>query len=259
MGIIGKGDPSPFELEGGDIGVLLIHGFTGSPAEMRLMGHYLNDRGLTVSAPLLPGHGTKVEDLNQVSWPDWTAAVEQALADLREQCAHVYVAGLSMGALLTLYLASRHPELPAFAVYAPALDISDWRRPFAPILKLFVKTVAKQDEHWDDPQAEDLLWCYDEWPVGGTMQLFNLRDEVKESLPRITSPALIVYSLADSSVTPEGARIVVDAIASEDKEVVEMDECGHVMTVDRGWDALAERTYQFIKAHVPESEEAANN
>jgi carboxylesterase len=259
MGIIGKGDPSPFELQGGDIGVLLIHGFTGSPAEMRPLGQYLNDRELTVSAPLLPGHGTKVEDLNEISWPDWTTAVEKALVDLRERCAHVFVAGLSMGALLTLYLAARHPELPGIAVYAPALDISDWRRPFAPIIKLFVKTVAKDDEHWDDPQAEDLIWAYDEWPVGGTQQLFKLRDEVEKSLPRITSPALICYSTADSSVTPEGAYMVRDTIGSEDNEVVEMNECGHVMTLDRGWDDLAERTYQFIMARVPEPGATVNN
>ena len=258
MGITGKGDPSPFDMEGGDIGVLLIHGFTGSPAEMRPMGRYLHDRGLTVSAPLLPGHGTKVEDLNEVSWHEWTAAVEQALADLQGRCPHAFVAGLSMGGLLTLYLASRHPELPGITTYAAALDISEWRRPFAPVLKLVVKTVSKEEEHWADPQAEELLWSYDAWPVGGTLELFRLRDHVQESLPRITCPALIMYSTADSSVTPMAADMVMESIASEDKEVVRMDECGHVMTVDKGWDKLAERTYQFIKAHVPESEATVN-
>lgn len=259
MGIIGKGDPSAFELKGGNIGVLLIHGFTGSPAEMRLVGQYLNERGLTVSAPLLPGHGTEVEDLNQIRWQELTAAVETALAKLQERCQHTFVAGLSMGGLLTLYLGSRHPELPGITTYAAALDIADWRRHFAPIIKRLFKTISKQEEHWADPQAEDLMWAYDVWPVGGAMQLFALRDEVESSLPRITCPALIIYSTADSTVTPEAAGMIVDAIASEDKELVRLDECGHVMTVDRGWDQLAERTYQFIMARVPETEEVTSS
>ncbi|MFN2222790.1 MAG: alpha/beta hydrolase, partial [Candidatus Promineifilaceae bacterium] len=89
MGITGKGDPSPWLLEGGDIGVLLIHGLTGSAAEMRPIGAFLNERGLTVMAPLLPGHGTRVEDLNQVKWTDWTAAAEEALAELQARCSKV--------------------------------------------------------------------------------------------------------------------------------------------------------------------------
>ncbi len=104
-------DPSPFFLEGGSIGVLLIHGFTGSPPEMRLVGDYLHQRGFTVSGPLLPGHGTTVEDMNRCQWTDWTNHVEKALADLQARCETVFVGGLSMGSLLTLYLAAHHPEL----------------------------------------------------------------------------------------------------------------------------------------------------
>lgn len=252
MSHTGQGNPSGFLLEGGDVGVLLIHGFTGSPAEMRPIGHYLNERGLTVMAPLLPGHGTQVEDLNQVQWPDLTAAAEEALAELQGRCSQAFVAGLSMGGLLTLHLASRHPELPGIVTYAAALDINDWRRHFLPIIRLFFTTFSKQEEHWADPQAEQLLWSYDRWPTDGANQLLQLRDEVKASLPRITCPALIIYSTSDSTVTPKAAQQIVDGISSEDKEVLRLDQCGHVMTVDSGWDELAERTYRFIKARVRE-------
>jgi len=233
MGHIGKGDPAPFKLEGGAAGILLLHGFTGSPAEMRLLGNYLNERGLTVHAPLLPGHGTEVEDLNQVSWQDWTVAADSALVDLQARCQHVFVAGLSMGGLLTLYLASRHPELTGIITYAAALDITDWRRHLAPIIKRFFKTIGKPEEHWADPQAEDLLWSYDVYPVGGAVQLIS-------------------YSTADETVTAEGAQQVFETINSTDKELVKMTVCGHVMTVDLGWEELAEKTYRFITTRVPE-------
>lgn len=252
MAIIGKGDPSPFLLEGGQIGALLIHGLTGSPAEMRPIGRFLNERGLTVMAPLLPGHGTRVEDLNQVTWPDWTAAAEAGLGELQDRCSHVFVAGLSMGGLVTLYLASRHPELSGIVTYAAALNITDWRRHFAPILKRLVKTVSKQEEHWADPQREDLLWSYDVWPVGGALEVLKLRDEVKASLPNISCPALIAFSKSDPTVSLEAGQTILDQIASEEKESLILDECGHVMTVDKGWDTLAERTVEFIMAHAGE-------
>ncbi len=259
MGHTGQGDPTAFDMEGGDIGVLLIHGFTGSAAEMRPIGQFLNEKGLTVVGPLLPGHGTQIEELNQAHWSAWTQTVEEALAALQARCAHTFVAGLSMGGLLTLYLASRHPELPGITTYAAALDITDWRRHFAPIIKRLFKTVSKDEEHWANPQAEQLLWAYDAWPVSGTMELFKLRDEVEASLPRITSPALIMFSTADSSVTPKAAQMVMNGIASEDKEVVSLDDCGHVMTLDTGWEEIAQRTYDFIMAHIPETEVIVNS
>jgi carboxylesterase len=249
---MGHGDPSAFLFEGSDVGVLLIHGFTGSPAEMRPIGRYLNERGLTVLAPLLPGHGTQVEDLNQVQWTDWTAAAEEALAELQQSCQQTFVAGLSMGGLLTLYLASRHPELPGIVTYAAALDITDWRRHFAPIVKRLFKTVSKPEEHWADPEAEQLLWSYDVYPVGGATQVFALRDEVKASLAQITCPALITYSTSDPTVTVEAAQTILASIASEDKDALNLVECGHVMTLDAGWQTLADRTYHFITARAPE-------
>jgi carboxylesterase len=224
---------------------------------MRRLGDYLNERGLTVMAPLLPGHGTKVEDLNEVRWTDWTAAAENALAELRARCKHVFVAGLSMGGLLTLYLASRHTELPGIVTYAAALDVRDWRRHFAPIIKRVFKTISKDEEHWADPAAEELLWSYDVYPVAGAMELFSLRDAVEASLPQITCPVLVTFSTADPTVTIEAAQMILDNIGSKDKEVLSLDECGHVMTLDVGWDTLAERTYDFVMAHVPQPKAAS--
>ena len=90
--------------------MLLIHGFTGAPPEMRLVADYLNQRGVTISAPLLPGHGTTVQDMNRCRWTDWTDHVQQALSDLQKRCQTAFVGGLSMGSLLALFLAADRPE-----------------------------------------------------------------------------------------------------------------------------------------------------
>src|SRR5688572_23289268 len=97
-------DPSPFALSGGDVGILLIHGFSASPTQMRLIGDDLHQRGLTVVAPLLPGHGTTVADLSKQLWQDWVSHVDLALTELKSRCETVFVAGISLGSLLTLYL-----------------------------------------------------------------------------------------------------------------------------------------------------------
>src|SRR3990172_12692147 len=135
--------PAVFKLEGGPVGVLMIHGYTGSPAEMRLIAEYLNGRGLRISAPLLPVHGTVPADLNRVAWTDWTRSAEQALAELSDQCKTVFVVGLSMGALLTLYLAGNHPGLPGVVVYSPALIVANRLVQLAPLGKFLIAMFPK--------------------------------------------------------------------------------------------------------------------
>src|SRR5688572_31852904 len=112
-------DPSPFLLVGGRAGVLLIHGFTASPTQLRLVGNDLHQRGLTVSAPLLPGHGTSIADLSKQRWQNWVGHVELALAGLKTRCSTVFVAGISLGSLLTLYLAAQHADLKGIILYSP--------------------------------------------------------------------------------------------------------------------------------------------
>ena len=107
-------DPSAFFMEGGPTGVLLIHGFTGSAAEMRLIGRYLHERGLTAYGPLLPGHGTIPEDLNNYGWNEWCAEVDKALVELRSNCDTIFVVGLSMGALLSLWLAANNDDISGY-------------------------------------------------------------------------------------------------------------------------------------------------
>ena len=243
-------DPSPFLLEGGPVGVLLIHGFTGSPPEMRLVGDYLHQRGLTVSGPLLPGHGTTVEDMNRCQWADWTGHVEGALADLQARCETVFVGGLSMGSLLTLYLAAHHPELDGAILYAPAVMVADRMIYLSPVLKYLMRQKPKSDDSdLSNPEAELCLWSYEENPAFAAHELLKLIRRVRRLLPRVTCPLLVVHSTLDQAIHPHSARYTYERASSADKELVTLHDSGHCITVDSEWESVAKKTCEFIQAH----------
>ena len=112
-----EGDP--FLWEGGPTGVLLIHGYTATTAEVRPLARILHQQGYTVAGPLLPGHHTRPADANRYRWRDWVRAVEESYQQLTAHCQRVIIGGESMGALLALYLASEHPEAAAILAFAP--------------------------------------------------------------------------------------------------------------------------------------------
>lgn len=248
-------DPSGFTLPGGPVGALLLHGFTGAPTEMRLLGEDLHRRGLTVSAPLLPGHGTTVDDMNRCLWRDWTGCVEQALAELRQRCAVVFVGGLSMGSLLTLYLAARSPDLAGAMLYSPALKVADRRLVLTPLAKHFVRSLPKganADQDLTSPTAHQHLWSYEENPVAAAAELGGLRREVQRLLPRVTCPLLLVHSTRDRAIRPDSAQAVYDRVGTPaaDKVLVTLHNSGHNLLVDSEWERVAEQTARFIFGHL---------
>jgi carboxylesterase len=248
-------DPSSFFLPGGPIGVLLLHGYTGSPPEMRLLGDDLHSRGMTISAPLLPGHGVTVEDMNRSRWRDWTDCAEQALADLRSRCRTVFVGGLSMGTLLTLYLASRHADLPGAMLYSPALKVSDRRLALTPLARYVVDSVPKganSDQDLTSPTAAQHLWSYERNPVAAAAELLALRREVRRNLSQVICPLLIVHSTKDPAISPDSAQAVYDGVGTPAgrKALLTLHNSGHVLLVDSEWEYVAEQTARFIYANL---------
>jgi carboxylesterase len=243
-------DPSPFFLEGGSTGVLLLHGFTGSPPEMRLVGDYLHRRGLTVSAPLLPGHGTSADDLNRCAWCDWTEHAEQALADLRSRCEPVFIGGFSMGSLIALYLAAQHPELPGIILYAPATIVADRRVYLTPILKYLIPKMRKSGKSdLTDPEAHLRFWSYEEYPVAAAHEVLKLTRQVRRLLPRVTCPLLIMHGIHDQAIHPRSPRYTYERAGSADKESVTLYNSGHGLVVDSEWETVAHKTLEFVEAH----------
>ena len=247
-------DPSAFTLAGGPVGSLLLHGYSGAPPEMRLVGEYLNQRGMTIFAPLLSGHGTEPEDLNRYKWTDWYADAEDALIELRSRCSILFVAGLSMGSLLTLHLGANHPEIMGLIVYSPAVAVRNRLIHLTPYLKYVFRQWGKADDNADtdltDPEAVKRLWSYETNPTWGAHEVYKLMRLVRRELPTITRPILIIQSTKDAAVAPNSGQILHDKIGSSDKEFVLLHNSGHCITVDTEREEVFQRTHDFITAHV---------
>ena len=248
-------DPSPFELMGGQVGVLLIHGFTASPTQLRLVGDDLHQRGLTVNAPLLPGHGTTVSDLSKQRWQKWVEHVDLALANLKARCSTVFVAGISLGSLLTLYLAAQHADLKGVILYSPLVKMpGGFTLQLVPVLKYLLREIRKPPDFSTDPNALDRLWDYPSVSLFAVHEMARLRAHVQPLLPRITLPTLIIYSTLDKLIAANSAQFTYDHIGAADKTLIPLYNSGHDVTLDSEWREVAEQTYQFIRKHLPAEE-----
>jgi carboxylesterase len=250
-------DPRPFFLEGGPVGVLLIHGLTGAPPEVRPVADYLHRRGFTVSGPLLPGHGTSLADLHTRRWTEWTACAEQALAELQARCQTVFVGGLSMGSLLSIYLAAHHPEIAGAMLYSPAVRIASRLIYLSPFAKYIIRSQAKGPSDLVDPQADRWIWSYDNYSAAGAHQLLLLIQSVRRLLPGVTCPLLIIYSTSDRAIHSTSARYTYERAGSTDKELVTLHSCGHCITVDGEWETVAEKSFAFIQQHLKGAPDAS--
>jgi carboxylesterase len=227
--------------------MLLIHGFTGSPVEMRMVADYLNEHGLTVLGPQLPGHGTSLEEMNSCQWTDWTDHVERALEQLRSRCETVFVGGLSMGSLLALYMAARHSDIPGAIIYSPAVKVANRLLFLVPVVKHLVSTYPMSEESdLTDPEAEQRLWHYEEYPTSGAHEFLKLSRQVRRLLPQVKCPLLVIHSTRDASIHPDSARYTYQRAGSTDKTLVTLHNSGHCLTIDSEWEQVAQMTYDFI-------------
>jgi carboxylesterase len=248
-------DPSAFAADGGPVGVLLLHGYTGSVAETRPLGQHLAAQGLSVRCPLLPGHGTTPDELTRISWQAWAEEAESALGELRSRCRSLFVGGLSMGALLALWLGSEEPELAGLVPMAPTVEV---RNPLLP-LTLGLRYVLKYDprggigdEDLVDPQASERIWCYDETPLWGAAEVYLLQRQVRKALPEIRQPILIFQGRHDAQLPPQAAQMVYDRVSSSDKTLVWLDHSGHNLLVDGERKSIWEQCYSWMMRRVPE-------
>lgn len=247
-------DPSPYQAEGGRVGALVIHGLTGSVVETRPLGEYLAARGLTVRCPLLPGHGTTPADLTRIHRRAWIEAVEGALGDLRHTCDTLFVAGLSLGSLLTLWLGAHHPDIAGLIVLAPAIKMHDRRLPLT-VGARYVQTYAppgtNDDSDLADPQAAERGWCYDQTALWAAAETYLLQRQVRRLLPHIGQPVLIFQGRRDAALDPAAAQIVYDRIGSADKTLVWLENSGHNVLIDGEREMVWARSYDWLRGRCP--------
>jgi carboxylesterase len=220
----------PFFFPGNRIGCLLVHGFTGAPKEMRWMGEYLNQQGYSVLGVRLAGHATQPQDILRTRWQDWLASVEDGY-DLLGGCVdQIFVIGLSLGGILTLRFASQFPVNGVVAISTPYAIPNDPRLPFIRLISPFITWIKKGPPDWHNPEAAKDHVEYPRMPIRGILQVLDLISQMRSSLPKIQAPALIIQSRQDGSVVPQNAEQLLAALGSQDKNILWVENSGHVIT-----------------------------
>jgi carboxylesterase len=237
----------PFSAAGGPEGALVLHGFTGNPSSVRGIAEKLADAGLTVEAPLLPGHGTALADLVSLGWGDWSAAAEHAYAELAARCARVVVVGLSMGGGLACWLATRHLEICGIVLVNPlvAPPADDFR---AALRKMCQEGATIAPSIGSDIARTDVEEVtYDGTPLAAALSLFDGVEEVASGLSEIHCPVLLFSSRQDHVVPTTNGDLVVSSVSGP-CERVWLENSFHVATLDNDRDELEARTVTFVTA-----------
>lgn len=240
-------DPAiqPYEAGDGPNGVLLVHGFTGTPQSMRPWAEHLEAAGFTVSLPRLPGHGTHWKELNQTAWTDWYAHVDAAFLALRDRCDRVFVAGLSMGGALSLRLAEQHGEdVAGLVLVNPAVNITDPRMKILPVLRHVVPSLAAIGNDVADPSAREI--AYDRNPLHALHSQTHLWADVVEHLDRVTQPLLVFRSEQDHVVDASSLAILRERVGSPDAEFRTLTRSYHVATLDYEADDIFTASVEFF-------------
>jgi len=238
----------PFSHMGGAVGVLLCHGFTGSPQSLRPWAEYLAAQGLSVSLPLLPGHGTTWQDLARTGSPDWYAETERALAGLRAQCSEVFVMGLSLGGCLALRLAECHgPGVSGLVLVNPSLAADTRLFLLAPVLKYVLPSLRGIGSDIKKPGAAEL--SYGRVPVRAAATLPQIWRQTAGQLGDITQPVLVYRSSVDHVVGPASMQVLEAGLPPGLLTVRTCSDSYHVATMDNDAQAIFGGSARFVREH----------
>ncbi|MGZ4436318.1 MAG: alpha/beta hydrolase [Nocardioidaceae bacterium] len=232
--------------DGQRVGVLLSHGFTGSPASMVPWGRYLAEQGYGVAVPRLPGHGTTWQDLNRCAWTDWYGELERAFEKLHADCDRIVVGGLSMGGGLVLDLAARRGrEVDGVILVNAAVNTTRKDVLALPVLKHVIGSFPGIANDIKKPGVEE--HGYDRTPLSAAHEMMRAWKQVRADLPKVTQPILLFRSAEDHVVDPSSARIIASSVSS--REVTEriLENSYHVATLDNDAPAIFEESAAFIR------------
>jgi carboxylesterase len=234
-----------FEHSRGDRGVLLLHGLSGTPGEVEPLGDHLASKGVSSMGPWLVGHGSSPKDLAATRWQDWAGSAVEAFEEARRRWREVFVGGLSMGGLQALHLASHFPVEGVLSLSAPVC-IFDFRFNGIAFFKFLQWRTSNLTGGILDPSAPPHIT----YPYVATRSLHELKkfmDHVREDLPYVRVPALVVQGRKDSMVPPENGGIIHRALGSQVKHLLYLDRSDHVVTMDHDRQTLFEKAFRFIE------------
>lgn len=259
------------EMPNTTIGVLLLHGLTGMPSEMRPTAKHLQKLGYKVEAPLLPGHGATHKELLATTWQDWLRGAQEALDRLSAECDKVVIGGLSMGSSLSVLLAAQNPKVSGLIMLSTTLryDAPSHSRLYLllPLIDLFpfmgnwfywteqppyglmdqrlqrMITKAVEAAERGDNTEFGLFRTYS----GSLRQMSHLVKQVKRNAPKVTCPTLLLHSLDDSLTTVTNAIDMYKLLGSKDKNVILLNGCDHVLTLDLRKNDVAKYISDFVE------------
>ena len=236
--------------DGGPTGVLLCHGFTGSPQSLRPWAEYLAGAGLSVSLPRLPGHGTTWQEMARTRWEDWFSEVNRAFDELQSRSDEIFVMGLSMGGCLALRLAElRGTAIKGLVLVNPSLTDSALKFAAVRALKFFsvpaVKGIASDIKKPGAVEAG-----YDRTPIKAAASMPGLWQTTQQHLAELTQPVLVFHSETDHVVGPASVSLLTRALPASQLEVRELSDSYHVATLDNDAEAIFAGSLDFVRVHT---------
>ena len=232
-----------FYFPGNKTGILLIHGFTGSPSEMRYLGDYLKDRSFSVRGVLLKGHGTSPREMKKTNFRDWIKSAELGYLELAESCDEVFVIGFSMGGAIALHLAQKY-DIKGIVSLSTPIKILNRQYYIAGIVKYLGRTLGKPLKIIK--QKDPFIISYDKTPFKCMISFMQLINLVKADLHKMEKPILIMQSYGDGTVNPSSANFIYKRVASTDKSIIFLHNSGHVITCDCEKEQVFEEVHNFI-------------
>jgi carboxylesterase len=241
----------PWSSDGDGVGVLVLHGFTGSPKSVKPWGQALGEQGWTVRVPRLPGHGTRWQDMNITTWEDWYAEADRNLRELRSRCEKVYVMGLSMGGTLTLRLGQVYgDQIAGLVLVNPAVHTE---RPDRFLLPVVSRLVGSFPGISNDIAMEGVdEGAYDRLPLKAAYSMSKLWATVKQDMSRISQPLLLLRSRQDHVVEPSNAAFILANVSSADATELVLERSYHVATLDHDADIINQESIEFVRRTLPD-------
>lgn len=232
-----------FYIKGGEIGVLICHGFMGTPQSVRYLGERFAQLGYTVLAVRLEGHGTDYRDLEKRSHEEWFQSLEQGYKELKKHCSKVFVVGQSMGGALSLKLAYKYPEIDGVLTINAALRVPAYE--YLQQLKQPPRYIDEGKPDIKNPNVHEIT--YEKAPVSAIFELQKVMASIPSLLSSIHSPVLGIYSVDDHVVPPESTEYIIKHIRSSIKEKLVLENSYHVASMDYDQEKIVEAGHEFIQ------------
>ncbi|MCF8530735.1 MAG: alpha/beta fold hydrolase [Candidatus Nanopelagicales bacterium] len=235
----------PWFHDGNSTGILLVHGFTGSPASMVPWATAMAEHGFTVRVPRLPGHGSRWQDMNLTTWEDWYSEAERNYQILKSQCDTVFVFGLSMGGALTLRLAENHgDDIAGIVLVNAAVHSERPDRHLLPVISKFIGSFPGISNDIKKPGQDEV--AYKKIPLKAAHSLSKLWKLIKTDIPAVTQPLLLFRSEVDHVVEASNAQWILDHVSSTDKTEIVLKDSFHVATLDNDLPLIVSGSVDFV-------------